>query len=66
MIKSGDAVLVQSYDGGWHEAVATSPVEPTHRGLRKVHDFPVVWVKIGNDGDSIPWPAQYVERIEDE
>lgn len=56
-----DAVQVQDAGGEWLPAEAISEVEPTHIDGRKVHDFPVVWVRFENGGP-IPWPAESVRR----
>lgn len=64
-IEAGAEVRVRDASGNWHAAVATSGVEPTWRNGRKLHDFPVVWVRIG-DGEPVPWPVEDVERRDSE
>ena len=57
----GEAVRVRTADDEWLDAVATSRPEGTHVGGRKVHDFPVVWVRVAGVHQSIPWPLTDVE-----
>lgn len=52
-------VRVRDAFGKWHDAVALSDVEGTHRDLRKIHDFPIVWVSIGGK-ERVPWPFEDV------
>lgn len=67
-IQRGDSVRVRDASDEWHEAVADSAVEGTHRvahgrvrpSVRTIHDFPVVWVRF-DAGRRIPWPAEDVE-----
>jgi hypothetical protein len=61
-ITAGDAVRIQDADGEWWLATADSPIEPPHRDGRKIHDFPVIWVR-HNGGRRLPWPATHVQRI---
>lgn len=42
-----------------HAAIALSGVEGTHRDGRKIHDFPIVWVRTVR-GSRIPWPREDV------
>lgn len=63
-VAPGDRVRIRDAYGEWHDAIADSSIEGTHHGGgRKVHDFPVIWVKSrGNDGKMhrMPWPIEYV------
>jgi len=56
------AVEVQTADGGWIAAEAVSEVEPTHVDGRKVHDFPVIWVRF-EGGGWMPWPVESVREV---
>jgi hypothetical protein len=55
-------VEVQTADGGWIAAEAVSEVEPTHVDGRKVHDFPVIWVRF-EGGGWMPWPVESVREV---
>jgi len=57
----GKAVRVRTADDEWLDAVAASRPEGTHRDGRKVHDFPVVWVRIMGVDQPMPWPLTDVE-----
>ena len=57
----GDAVRVRTADDEWLHAVTTSRPEGTHMDGRKVHDFPVVWVRLMGVDQQIPWPLTDVE-----
>jgi hypothetical protein len=73
-IAKGDQVQVRDHAGKWHDAVADSPVEGTRTidygrvpaRSRKIHDFPVVWVRFPKRGEGnrirIPWPAEHVRK----
>jgi hypothetical protein len=72
-IAKGDKVRVRDHAGEWHDAVADSPVEGTHTydygrrpaRSRKIHDFPVVWVRFRQGkGNRIPWPAEHVRKAD--
>lgn len=56
----GDLIEVRDAHDNWLPAAATSGVEGTHRDGRKVHDFPVVWVRVFGTDTPIPWPAEDV------
>jgi hypothetical protein len=66
-IRPGDPVWVRAVGGDEHRAVACSAIEQTHTVCgRKIHDFPVVWVRVARDdggwSEPIPWPAGYVQQ----
>jgi hypothetical protein len=63
-IQPGTPVSVRCADGQWLDAVATSVREHTHRADRRIHDFPVVWVRFGRT-EPVPWPAADVRIKED-
>lgn len=56
----GQLVEILDAFGKMWPAIADSNIEGTNdpKTGRKVHDFPVVWVK--RDGRRIPWPAEDV------
>jgi hypothetical protein len=70
ILRPGDRVLVRDAGGEWHEAVADSEVElerevDTRTGrYRKLHDFPVIWVRFRPGGERMPWPAEDVKLTE--
>jgi hypothetical protein len=58
----GQAVLVLDAWGNWLPATTASAVEGTHDKYgKRIHDFPVVWVLTGDDGESVPWPVEAVK-----
>ena len=59
--KPGDAVVITDAYGREHLATALTGIEGTHRDGRKVHDFPVVWVRTGRS-ERIPWPVESISR----
>ncbi|MDV7193307.1 hypothetical protein [Mycolicibacterium fortuitum] len=61
-VQAGTAVEVRTATGEWIEAVADSAIEGTHDGRRRIHDFPVIWIRI-NDA-RLPWPVPDVRRPE--
>jgi hypothetical protein len=61
VIKPGDPLLARNAFDEWVEAVATSAPEGTHRDGKKIHDFPVVWVRFTAKGGSLPWPVEDVK-----
>lgn len=50
LIQPGESIEIRTAFGAWVEAVATSGVEGTHRHGKKIHDFPVIWVKVTTKG----------------
>jgi hypothetical protein len=42
--------------------MAISEVEPTHIDGRKIHDFPVIWVRLAVGGQRLPWPVESVRE----
>lgn len=66
IIKPGDEVMTRCADDTWRSAVAASGLEGTHDinpatgRRRKIHSFPVVWIKRFPDSDPTPWPAEDV------
>jgi hypothetical protein len=69
-IKPGDRVRIRDAYGHWRDATALSGEEDTHDidpktgNPRKIHDFPVVWVRTRPGGDPVPWPAEDVQPAE--
>jgi hypothetical protein len=59
--RPGQAILIRTAYDKWIEAVALGDVEPTHHGRRKIHNFPIVPVKVTTRGPAIPWPAEDVK-----
>ena len=62
-IRPGTPVSVLTAFGDWRDAIATSALEPTHMGGKKVHNFPVIWIRLAtqtNEEGPIPWPAESV------
>lgn len=57
----GEYVRVRTASDQWLDAVTTSRPEGTHLGARKVHDFPVVWVRIMGVDQQMPWPLADTE-----
>lgn len=55
-------VEVQTADGEWIVAEAVSEVEPMYVDGRKVHDFPVIWVRFAGGG-RMPWPVESVREV---
>lgn len=64
-IQHGDAIRIREVDGEWLPAVAHTGIEPTHRDGRKIHDFPVYWVRVAGRADPLPWPAEDVRPWND-
>lgn len=73
-IKPGDMVEAQEAGGVWLPAIAESGVEGTHvvdynrspARSRKIHDFPVVWIRWPDDRQRrrFPWPAENVRTVD--
>lgn len=62
-LRKGDRVEFRDAFDTWHQGVATSDVEGTHRDGHKVHDFPLIFVlKDGATHEPIPWPVEDVRR----
>lgn len=61
-IQPGDPIEARDAYSMWLTGVADSGVEPTHDGHRKIHDFPVIWVRF-EGCDRIPWPAKDVRSL---
>jgi len=57
----GESVRVRTASGEWLDAVTTSRPEGAHVGGRKVHDFPVVWVRVMGVDQPMPWPLADAE-----
>ena len=57
----GESVRVRTAEDEWLDAVTTTTPEGTHIDGRKVHDFPVVWVRLMGVDQQIPWPLTDVE-----
>lgn len=66
-----DRVVIEDAFGNLWRAVACSDIESTHRNGRKIHDFPVVMVRITGgllrrfrwwspSNETVAWPAEYV------
>lgn len=60
-IDIGSALRVRDASGDWLDAVAVSVPEGEYVDGRKVHDFPVVWVRVMGVDQTIPWPLTDVE-----
>lgn len=58
-VSEGDSIVITDAFGVEHAAIALSGVEGTHRDGRKIHDFPIVWVRTVR-GSRIPWPREDV------
>lgn len=64
-IQPGDRIIALNARGEWCKGFAVSGVEPTHvrapnGTLARVHDFPVIWVRLRRDADPMPWPVEDV------
>lgn len=58
-VKTGDLLIATTATGEERECLAASGYEGTHHGgNRKVHDFPVIWVRFTTKGDRLPWPVE--------
>ena len=57
----GEAVRVRTASGEWLDAVTGSLPEGQYMDGRKVHDFPVVWVRIMGVDQPMPWPLTDVQ-----
>jgi hypothetical protein len=66
VIRAGDEVRCRNAYGHWLPGVAASDLEGTHRGGRRVHDFPVYMVVFDHRSEDgpLPWPAEEVEPLE--
>lgn len=65
-VQAGDNVRIQDASGRWHDAVAVTGVEGTHRDGRKIHDFPIIWIEAtGYNGQLFraPWPRESVRPV---
>lgn len=62
-ISPGMRVLVRDAFDEWHPAVADSHLEGTHQGRKRVHDFPVIWIKMFGTAERLPWPAKDVRAV---
>lgn len=51
----GTDVQVRTAHGDWIAAAPDSRIEGTHPGGRRIHDFPVAWVRVA--GARLPWPG---------
>ncbi len=58
--RPGDPTEIRTAFDVWRPATAHSDTEPTHRDGKKIHDFPVVWVKVPGRQEALPWPAEDV------
>lgn len=64
-IQPGSSLLVHNAMGEWLEAIAVTAPEGTHSHGKRIHDFPIVWVKFTTRGPAFPWPLEDVRLAED-
>lgn len=62
-IDIGDALRIRDANDEWLDAVAVGTPEGQWVDGCKVHDFPVVKVRVMGVDQDVPWPLSDVEKV---
>lgn len=68
-VQPGDELVATDALGREHPATAVSGYEGTHGGHRdgsygRIHDFPIVWIRISGSWERVPWPVESLRPAE--
>lgn len=66
LVQPGASLVATTATGEERECIAASGYEGIYHGSsrRKVHDFPVIWVRFTTKGDRLPWPVESLRPSE--